>query len=143
MFVTGPFVTQWLFPLCQKGIAMDRRAFVTLLLPALALLGCSSAPSQQAGSDSGPRFSGNERELITRYFASERGKGSTVQKPAQRVKPGDLLDSGQRPNKLPTGLDQQLSTLASPYTRLTLGADVILVNRDTHVIADVIPQVAY
>jgi hypothetical protein len=122
---------------------MDRRAFVTLLLPTLALLGCSSAPSQQAGSGSGPRFSDRERELITRYFTNERGRSPAVLAPAQRVKPGDLLDSGQRPNKLPTGLDQQLSTLASPYTRLTLGADVILVNRDTHVIVDVIPQVAY
>lgn len=121
---------------------MDRRVFVSML-PALALLGCAGTPSQQAGSAGGPRFSDRERELITQYFTNARGRGPATPKPPQRVKPGDLLESGQRPNKLPTALDQQLTTLEAPYTRLTLGADVILVNRDSHVISDVIPQIAY
>lgn len=120
---------------------MDRRAFVTLL-PTLALLGCANqAPNKP--SETGMRFSPSERELISRHFALERGRGPARDIPPPRVKPGDLLDSGQRPNKLPTNLDQQLPVLPSPYTRLILGADVILVNRDTHVIADVIPQIAY
>jgi hypothetical protein len=33
--------------------------------------------------------------------------------------------------------------LPSPYTRLMLGADVILVDRNTHAILDVVPQEAY
>lgn len=120
---------------------MDRRVFISLL-PGVALLGCAGTqPKSDAAS--GPRFSDAERELIANYFTAERGRGPAREKPAQRVKPGDLLDSGLRPNKLPTSLDAKLSQPASPYTRLTLGADVILVNRDTHVIADVIPQVAY
>lgn len=45
--------------------------------------------------------------------------------------------------KLPTDLDGKLPSLPAPHTRLVLGADVILVNRDTHEILDVIPQVAY
>lgn len=120
---------------------MDRRAFISLL-PAAAMLGCAGT-SSQPNTGAGPRFSDSERELITQYFVNERGRGPARDKPAQRAKAGDVLDTGQRPNKLPTALDQKLSPLASPYTRLTLGADVILVNRDTHVISDVIPQVAY
>lgn len=120
---------------------MDRRIFISLL-PAAALLGCAGTASQP-DTATGPRFSVSERELITQYFTNARGRGPAQEKPAQRAKAGDLLDTGQRPNKLPTDLDHKLSPLASPYTRLTLGADVILVNRDTHVISDVIPQVAY
>jgi len=63
--------------------------------------------------------------------------------PAQRAKAGDVLDSGQRPNKLPTDLAKLLPDLPEPYTRLILGADVVLVNRNTHAILDVIPQIAY
>jgi hypothetical protein len=63
--------------------------------------------------------------------------------PAQRAKAGDVLDSGQRPNRLPDALNQQLTYLPEPYARLLLGADVILVNRNTHDILDVIPQIAY
>lgn len=63
--------------------------------------------------------------------------------PAQGVKPGDTMQSGQRPAKLPTDLLKLLPDLKEPYTRLTLGADVVLINRDSHAILDVIPQVAY
>ena len=61
----------------------------------------------------------------------------------QRAKAGDLLDSGQRPSKLPIELAKRLPDLPNPYTRLILGADVLLVNRDSHAILDVIPQIAY
>lgn len=120
---------------------MDRRNFISLL-PGMVLLGCAST-SPQSNTTTGPRFSDAERELIVNHFAAERGRGPAREKPAQRVKPGDLMDTGLRPNKLPTVLDQKLIQPPSPYTRLILGADVILVNRDTHVIADVIPQIAY
>lgn len=120
---------------------MDRRCFLTVF-PALALAGCAGTNSDK-GAATGPQFSPAERELITRYYAKERSGSPAKAIPAQQVKPGDTLVSGARPAKLPTALDQHLSLPPAPYTRLTLGADVILVNRDTHLIADVIPQVAY
>lgn len=120
---------------------MDRRAFV-VSLPALLTLGCAGASKEPAAAPSGPVFSEAERKLITDYFAGER-RGPARAMPPQRVRPGDKLDSGQRPTRLPDALDKRLPYLADPHTRLVLGADVILVNRANHDILDVIPQVAY
>ena len=123
---------------------MDRRAFVALF-PALAFMGCASTNTEPAPVSSGLRFSDAERQLITGYFEAERARTPAKEKPAQRAKPGDKLVSGSRPSHLPGVLKQKLGAfpLPDPYTRLVLGADVILVNRDTHDITDVIPQVVY
>jgi hypothetical protein len=118
---------------------MQRRAFI-MLVPALALLGCTSQPAQQPVG--GLRFSEEERRIIDQYYAQIRGRKPGPQ-PAQMARPGEKLAPGLRPTKLPTDLDNKLPALAHPHTRLVLGADVILVNRDTHDILDVIPQVAY
>lgn len=119
---------------------MQRRTFI-FLVPALALIGCASQPATQQ-SGGGLRFSDDERRIINAHYTQARGP-RPVQPPAQVAKPGDKLAPGLRPNKLPTNLDSKLPGLPAPYTRLVLGADVILVNRDTHDILDVIPQVAY
>lgn len=118
---------------------MQRRAFI-LLVPALALIGCASQSAQQPGRDL--RFSEDERRIINEYYAQIRGRKPGPQ-PAQMAKAGEKLAPGLRPTKLPTDLDTKLPALAAPHTRLVLGADVILVNRETHDILDVIPQVAY
>lgn len=126
---------------------MDRRRclfHLLSLLPAATLLGCAGTAGQStAGAGSGLRFSAAERKIIEDYYARQRAGVMLPGKPAQRAKPGDKLESGQRPAKLPTELDKLLPTLPAPHTRLTLGADVILVNRDSLDILDVIPQVAY
>lgn len=120
---------------------MERREF--LLLSAALLAGCSSQGTQPGPAAPGMKFSEGERQAITAYYARQRARHPPRELPAQRVKPGDRLEAGQRPNKLESALAQQLPDLPAPYTRLTLGGDVILVNRDTHEILDVIPQVAY
>jgi hypothetical protein len=121
---------------------MDRRAFIRFI-PAIALLGCASH-GQQMTEKSGMRFSEAERNLITTYYKLQgRPRTPDQDKATSRARVGEKLMSGERPNKLPTALDAQLPTLPDPYTRLTLGADVILVNRNTHDILDIIPQVAY
>jgi hypothetical protein len=123
---------------------MNRRAFITLipLIPAVAMLGCAS-PGAEKPTISGPVFDAAERAQITQHYVAERGRGPARTAPAQRVKPGDKLDTGQRPTRLPGALDDHLRHLPEPYARLVLGGDVILVNRNTHDIHDVIPQVAY
>ena len=118
---------------------MQRRAFI-FLVPALALIGCATQSAQHPGG--GLRFSEDERRIIGEYYTQIRGRKPGPQ-PAQVARPGDKLAPGQRPNKLPTDLDNKLPALAAPHTRLVLGADDILVNRDSHDILDVIPQVAY
>ena len=117
---------------------MERRDFLFMTAAAL-LAGCASQGSTTQGTDSsGLKFSESERKTIEAFYGGRRG--GTL--PAQRAKPGDILDSGQRPAKLPSDLLARLPDLPAPYTRLVLGADIILVNRDTHTILDVIPQIA-
>lgn len=120
---------------------MDRRAFIAAV-PVLLAVGCAGTPKEQSVTD-GPRFSDGERKLITDYFAAERARQPAKPTPAQQAKPGDKLVSGSRPSHLPNTLKDKLGALPEPYTRLVLGADVIMVNRDTHDIVDVIPQVVY
>jgi hypothetical protein len=119
---------------------MQRREF--LVLASLLVAGCATKTAGTPDT-SGLRFSETERKTITGYYSQAGGRMATGSTPVQRVKAGDLLDSGQRPNKLPTELAKLLPDLPEPYTRLTLGADVVLVNRNSHAILDVIPQVAY
>jgi hypothetical protein len=117
---------------------MQRREF--LVLASLLIAGCASKPSAPP-EVAGMRFSDAERKKIVDFYGQTSGKPGSL--PAQRAKVGDLLDSGQRPNKLPVDLAKLLPDLPEPYTRLILGADVVLVNRNSHAILDVIPQIAH
>jgi hypothetical protein len=123
---------------------VQRRAFLisSASLAALALAGCAGQATR-AVDTSGMRFSDAERKLIVGFYEQQGALMAAREKPAQRVKAGDKLDSGQRPNRLPDELNKLLPYLPDPYTRLTLGGDVILVNRNTHDVLDVIPQIAY
>jgi hypothetical protein len=116
---------------------MERRDFL-LMTAAVLLAGCAGGGATKSADSSGLTFSESERKTIEAFYGKPSGS-----LPAQRAKPGDVLDSGQRPAKLPSDLVAKLPHLPAPYTRYTLGADVILVNRDTHAILDVIPQIAH
>jgi len=124
----------------EEGLVMQRREF--LVFAGLLITGCATRPSTSP-EVSGMRFTEAERKTITAYYAQPVGQSATGSIPAQRARAGELLDSGQRPNKLPIELARRLPDLPNPYTRLILGADVLLINRDSHVILDVIPQIAH
>ena len=117
---------------------MQRREF--LVLASLLIAGCASKPSAPP-EVAGMRFSDAERKKIFDFYGQTSSKSGAL--PAQRARVGDLLDSGLRPNKLPVDLAKLLPDLPEPYTRLILGADVVLVNRNSHAILDVIPQIAH
>jgi hypothetical protein len=121
---------------------MHRRAFI-VAVPALFVVGCAGTAKEPSAALDGPRFSDAERKFITEYFANERAKQPAKPTPPQQAKAGDKLPPGARPTHLPNAVKDKLGPLPAPYTRLVLGADVILVNRDTHDIVDVIPQVVY
>jgi len=116
---------------------MLRRDFLFMTAAAL-LSGSASQGSASSADASGMKFSESERKTSAAFYGGQ-GRGSI---PAQWARPGDVLDSSQRPAKLPRDLLARLPDLPAPYTRLVLGADIILVNRDTHTILDVIPQIA-
>jgi hypothetical protein len=119
---------------------MQRRAF--LVFSGLLIAGCATKPSSTSQA-TGMQFSAAERKTIMDFYAQSGGRAPAGSIPAQRARAGELLDTGQSPNKLPIELAKRLPDLPNPFTRLILGADVLLVNRDSHAILDVIPQVAY
>jgi len=114
---------------------MQRREFLFMTAAAL-LAGCASQGGTTSSDASGMMFTEKERGIIEAYYGKPSGP-----LPAQRAKAGEMLDSGQRPMPLPSNLNAKLPHLPSPYTRYILGSDVVLVNRDTHVILDVVPQI--
>lgn len=110
------------------------------------------------GDDQGERgkyaFSVHEREIITRYYA---GRGSNL--PPGLAKRGGNLPPGlerqlERNGTLPPGLqkrlqpcpvelERQLTPLPAEYRRGVIGAHVVILNRNTNVIVDVLKGVAY
>jgi hypothetical protein len=122
---------------------MKRIHLLGLLFATTIFLGCASpSPEKPAASASSVTFSSADRAAITQYFdgyAKQLAKSST----AASYKAGDTLEPGQRPRKLPTDLAVRLSDPPQGYTRLIVGTDVILVNRENHRIADVIPNAAF
>jgi len=109
----------------------------------LLFWGCAGNGGQ-AGAMSpakGVSFSEADRSRIVKYYTEARRL--PVPAPAAQYKPGDRLPSGARPQPLPDALKLTLSETREPYARLVIGADVILVDRVSHTIADVVPAVAY
>ncbi len=120
----------------HEGTKMERRGFLFAAAAAL-LAGCASQGSSTPGAAGGAlQFSDTERKTIENFYGARGGDPS-----AARVKPGGVLEPGQRPAKLPSDLLARLPDLPSPYTRYVLDTDVILVNRDSHAVLDVITQV--
>ncbi|NTV97214.1 MAG: hypothetical protein HGA75_17665 [Thiobacillus sp.] len=112
-----------------------------ILLFALLFWGCAGSGTAPVAVSKGIIFSAAERATIERYYGDARRAPA---KPApSQFKAGDKLVSGLRPQHLPTDLAARLPDLPAGYTRLVLGSDVLLVNRDSHDILDVIPAVAY
>jgi hypothetical protein len=114
---------------------MLRRDFL-IMTAATLLAGCAGQGGTTSSDTSGMRFSDKERGIIEAFYGKPTGP-----LPAQRASAGDVLDSGQRPMPLPSDLNARLPYLPSPYTRYIVGSDVVLVNRDTHAILDVVPQI--
>lgn len=120
---------------------MGKLLLLPLMLLALMLGACAGTAQKPAAS--AMAFSSQDRATIVKYYGDLRARTPASAIPVAQYKAGDKLQPGMRPNKLPIELNKLLSGLAAPYTRLVVGADVILVNQDTHDIADVVPQVAY
>ena len=116
------------------------RLVLSVCLVTGLLIGCAgSAIKQVAAAKPAIAFSAADRDIIGHYYGARPG----VPAAQAAVKIGDLLQPGSRPQKLPSDLHSRLKGLPDQYTWYVLGADVLLVNRDTHEILDVIPQVAH
>lgn len=106
---------------------------------AAMLLGCAGSGDKQVAAPavSGMSFSSAERDTIMKFY------GRKAEAMPNSAKVGGKIEPGSRPQHLPSDLHSRLKALPDPYTWYILGHDVVLVNRNTHEILDVVPSVAY
>ncbi len=108
-------------------------------IAATALMGCAGSGDKQVAGQTAAAmsFSSAEREIITKFY------GRTAEAVPTSAKIGSKIEPGARPQHLPSDLHSKLKALPEPYTWYVLGQDVVLVNRNSHEILDVVPGVVY
>ena len=119
---------------------MQRLLMMALLLPLLA--GCATHVASSSAvvlqDDSGlahEGFSGRDRRLILDYYQHHKREQQGT--PTGLVR-RDVLPPTLPSRQLPAALEAQLTPLLAGYTRLEVGSDVILINRNSRVIIDII-----
>lgn len=94
-------------------------------------------------------FNAHDRRLIYDYYGEKQKHLPPGLAKKKKLPPGlqkQLLKNGTLPpglakRKLPIKLEQKLSPLPSGYVRLKVGFDVVLLNKKTQVIVDIIHDV--
>lgn len=94
-------------------------------------------------------FNDHDRQIIREYY---QGRGKRKKTPPGLAKRGDelppglakrdVLPPGLQGRALPGALETRLTPLSDPYVRVRIGADIVLLDRTTRVIFDVIYGVA-
>lgn len=126
-----------------------------ILFLATSLAGCITSPENTSGRvvvhDRNAlidiRFNDRDRYLISDYYG-QHGKTKHKRPPPGLAKRGgnlppglarrDQLPPGLQGRGLPQELDSRLSHLPDGYVRLKIGTDIVLMNRDTRVVFDII-----
>ncbi|MHB8623538.1 MAG: hypothetical protein ACYC9J_14395 [Sulfuricaulis sp.] len=82
------------------------------------------------------RFSDNDRMLVRGYY----NKSVSRQNLSSRVNlaVGRALPPGTRGESLPRELEQKLSPLPSAYVRLRVGWDIVLIEKQTRMVQDIL-----
>lgn len=133
---------------------MQRPSLLSVLIIAATLAGCASHVNAPRGGATvrGDKtqiaivFSDRDRAEIRRYFAKQLPPGLAKRDDLppglkkQLVKRGSLPPglSGQR---LPEDLERRLSRLPEGYVRLRIATDVVLLDRNTRVILDIVQDI--
>jgi hypothetical protein len=130
---------------------MFRRTFAVALI-ALAPVAVQATPRLEqvypalAAADAAERailFTGDDRQVIDTFFR-KHGSYGTEQKQLARREP--LLVRDRLPEKvavypLPPTLDSQLPPLPRGYGRVIVGRDVVLLDRRSHTVVDIMREV--
>ena len=93
------------------------------------------------------RFSDRDRAIMEEYYRAAKPK-KTPPGLAKReqLPPGlakrDTLPSGLQGRALPRELELRLAILPTAYMRVAIGRDIVLMNRDTRVVLDILYGVA-
>ena len=122
------------------------------LLLATGLAGCTTIPDNTSGRvvlhDKNAyidiRFNDRDRHLIHDYYRKHKHKRVPpgLAKRGGNLPPGlakrDRLPPGLQGRGLPHALESSLSHLAGDYVRVKVGRDIVLMNRATRVVFDII-----
>ena len=130
-----------------------------LLLFAAGLAGCVTAPSNTSGrvvmhdrnAHVDIRFNDRDRNLIHDYYRKHGKHKKTKRVPPGLAKRGGNLPPGlAKRERLPPGLqgrglpgtlEASLSSVPNGYVRLKVGTDIVLMDRDTRVVFDIIHDI--
>ncbi len=86
------------------------------------------------------------RDYYKKYKKKRKGPPPGLAKRRGNLPPGlakrDTLPPGLRGEPLPRTLEEKLSPLPSSYVRVIIGQDIVLMNKKTRVVFDVIYSVA-
>jgi hypothetical protein len=88
-------------------------------------------------------FSGGDRQAIDQYFRRHAAQGAENGGKARKdpLLIRDRLPQGVATRPLPFALDRELPALPSGYARLIVGRDVLLVERRSRTIVDIMREV--
>ena len=88
------------------------------------------------------RIDDRDRAHINDYYRGKKGLPPGLAKRGGNLPPGlakrDRLPHGLEGDTLPYELERKLAKLPSPYVRIRVGQDIVLMNRNTRVIFDVV-----
>jgi hypothetical protein len=125
----------------EEGDSMCR--YLLLALLGLALSGCAvfTATSGQVEltDDVKPlhvRFSDVDRAAVQSYYRKSVSRNNRL--PGVNLVVGNALPSGIKGEPLPRDLEQKLSPLPSSYLRLRVGPDIVLIERRTRTVQDIL-----
>ncbi len=131
--------------------------YALLMLAGFALSGCAAytATSGQVviKDDTGVadiRIEARDRAIIDDYYKksykNKKGLPPGLAKRNGNLPPGlakrDRLPPGLQGDPLPSDLEKQLAKLPSTYLRVRIGQDIVLMDRKTRVVFDVIYGIA-
>ncbi len=126
---------------------MNRHFLIVLAL--LTLAGCATQAATSGRvvirDDTGVvdiRINDRDREYIHDYYRGGKGLPPGLAKRGGHLPPGlakrDRLPPGLQGDALPYELERKLSRLPASYVRVRIGQDIVLMDRNTRVVFDVV-----
>ena len=124
------------------------RVFLVPLL-ALVLVGCATYVATSGrvavrddSAGTALRFNDRDRVTVVEYYRAQRNNKSAPRtKSASTLRKSHTLPSDLRGRPLPHELESRLTSLPGTHTRLIVGRDLVLIDRNTRVVADILYDV--
>ncbi len=82
------------------------------------------------------RFTADDRAAVQSYYQQSWSRNNVW--PRINIVVGKALPSGTRGEPLPRDLEQKLSPLPSSYVRLRVGRDIVLLEKQTRMVRDIL-----